>query len=234
MSRTILPALALFLLISGILAAGCSTPAARPPVSTAPPGNGTLHVSTVPAGADVYLDGEYWSPSPSMIAPVPAGHHTLEFRRSGYENLTYPVTVVAGGMEGISVELVSIQTIVLLASGATPASGSLPRVTVDGSWTYGSGMNKSADPSEGKHSPDPVPFIVHVEATNAGTAGAREVTALVKIYNEGQIVCQVPVDLGAIAAGSQVTRDVPVSCTIPTGYVDRNIVVLCENVVVRQ
>lgn len=37
----------------------------------------------------------------------PSRHHTVEIRMKGFESKTYPVTVVKGGIEGITAELVS-------------------------------------------------------------------------------------------------------------------------------
>jgi len=133
MLRTI----ALSLLILGILATGCTgTPAqpghAQPQVNATPlpttgsfylygngtfnvngtlqQVNGTLHIASVPPGADVYIDNEYRCPTNCALSYViPPGHHSVELRMNGYESVTYPVTVVKGGMEGINITLVSTQ-----------------------------------------------------------------------------------------------------------------------------
>ncbi|WP_321508393.1 PEGA domain-containing protein [uncultured Methanoregula sp.] len=127
MLRTI----ALFLLVLGIISAGCSSPAHSQTESTPRPTqssfyqygngtfnvngtlqqvNGTLHIASIPSGADVYIDNEYWCPTNCALPYViPPGHHTVEIRKNGYESKTYPVTVVKGGMDGITAELVSTQ-----------------------------------------------------------------------------------------------------------------------------
>jgi hypothetical protein len=70
--------------------------------------NGTLHISSVPSGADVYIDDEYWCPTNCALPyVVPPGHHTVELRLSGYDTVAYPVMVEKGGMEGINITLVS-------------------------------------------------------------------------------------------------------------------------------
>lgn len=70
--------------------------------------NGTLHVASVPSGADVYIDNEYWCPTNCALPyVVPPGHHTVELRLNGYDTVAYPVTVEKGGMEGINITLVS-------------------------------------------------------------------------------------------------------------------------------
>jgi hypothetical protein len=124
MLRTI----ALSLIIAGILAAGCTAPA-QPPANGTPgstqtsfymygngtfnvngtlqQANGTLHVASMPPGADVYIDNEYRCPTDCALSYViTPGHHTVELRMSGYETVAYPVTVEKGGMEGINITLV--------------------------------------------------------------------------------------------------------------------------------
>lgn len=221
----------LIVLVLAVASAGCST-STPSPVSPVPSGNGTLHISSVPAGADLYIDGQYRSPTPAVLYPVPAGPHMLEFRLNGYESVTYPVTVVKGGMDGVRVTLMSIQTILPASSPGTTSPGALPHIIVNGYWTYPEGKGKSAYQNEGKFSPDPLPLIAYVGATNDGTGDARKVTASANIYNEGHIISQTPVDFGPLAAGSSVNRIIPVNCTIPGGYVDVNLVLLVENVTV--
>lgn len=223
--------LVLIIIVLVVIAAGCSTPAPSP-ISQVSPGNGTLHISSVPAGADVYIDGQYRSPAPAVLYPVPAGSHMLEFRMNGYESVTYPVTVVKGGMDGVRITLVSLQTILPASSNMTTSSGALPDIIVNGYWTYPPGKEKSTYQNEGKYSPDPVPLIVYIGAANDGTGDAQKVTASANIYNEGRIISQTPMDFGPLAAGSRVNRIIPVNCTIPGGYVDVNLDVLVENVTV--
>ncbi|MDD1694744.1 MAG: PEGA domain-containing protein [Methanoregula sp.] len=222
--------LALLLIVLAIVSAGCTTPAAPSQASRVSQGNGTLHVSTVPAGAEVYLDGEYRSLTPSLIGPVPAGHHTLEFKKSGYESVESPVTIVAGGMEGVSLEMESIQTII---PANTTATG-LPHIDAQGSWEYAYGFNSTADPKRWNSTTFAVPLVLHAEFSNGGTAGARQVTASANVYDEGLIVCTNPVDLGAIAVSGHVTREIQVTCMLPSAYTEQNIVVLVENVTVTQ
>jgi len=121
-------ALALTILILGIIAAGCSSPGPQQAAATPKPTqtslyyygngtfnvngtleqvNGTLHISSMPPGADVYIDNEYRCPGSCVLSYIiPPGRHTVEFRMDGYETVVYPVTVEKGGMEGINVTLV--------------------------------------------------------------------------------------------------------------------------------
>jgi hypothetical protein len=136
--------LALTLLVLGIVSAGCSSPARQPGTSTPVPTptetsfylygngtfnvngtlqqvNGTLHISSVPPGADIYIDNEYQCRSNCALSyVVTPGRHTVEFRMAGYDTVAYPVTVVKGGMEGINVTLMKTGSSVPAASaGAT-------------------------------------------------------------------------------------------------------------------
>ena len=70
-----------------------STGAAAAPVS---PGTGTLSVTTVPAGASVWVDEVKWGVSPAAISGQTAGAHTLRLEKAGYQDLSVPVTVTDG------------------------------------------------------------------------------------------------------------------------------------------
>jgi len=119
--------LALTLLILGIATAGCSSPGSQPAAASPEPTqtslyyygngtynvngtlqqvNGTLHISSMPPGAEVYIDSVFQCRSDCALPYIiPPGHHTVEFRMDGYETVEYPVTVEKGGMEGINVTL---------------------------------------------------------------------------------------------------------------------------------
>jgi hypothetical protein len=137
MLRTLL----LFLLVLGLVSAGCSSPA-RPQENGTPKQtqssfylfgngtfnmngtlqqvNGTLHISSVPSGADVYIDNEYWCPTNCALSYViTPGHHSVEIRMNGYESITYPVTVEKGGMQGINATLVITQNALTVTSVPT-------------------------------------------------------------------------------------------------------------------
>ena len=119
--------LALALLILGIIAAGCSSPAPQQAAPAPKPTqtsfyqygngtfnvngtlqqvNGTLHITSMPPGADVYMDNTYLCRTNCGLSyTTPPGRHSLEFRMDGYETVVYPVTVEKGGMDGINVTL---------------------------------------------------------------------------------------------------------------------------------
>jgi PEGA domain len=213
------PTAILVLLLLAIAAAGCTTPAAQPQ------GNGTIQVTSVPAGAEIWLDGTYRGTTPGAISSiVPAGRHTVEVCKSGYEPVMQTVVVTPGGMEGVSVTLVSTGiTLPVTAVPAATATEGVPQIHVDGYWTYPPGTGSTGNP---------VPLIVHTEAFNVGPADAREVTVSANFYYEGRMVCWNTVYLGTLAAGGHVSRDSMVSCTLPSSLTGTDLVVRFENVVV--
>ena len=209
----------LLLVALAILSAGCTAPTAQ-----AQPENGSIHVSSVPPGAEIWLDNAYRGLTPGAISGVPAGRHTVELRMNGYEPVTYPVTVVNGGLEGVAATLVSEQAIlpVSFATTTTPPDN-LPQIRVDGFWTHPQGRSSTANP---------VPLAVHTEAFNIGSLDAREATVSANFYYEGRMVCWNTVYLGTLAAGGHVSRDNLFSCTLPSPMSDQDLEVRFENMVV--
>ena len=77
---------------------------------------GSIHFVTVPAGADVYLDGSAQGvKTPVTVTDIPAGEHTFTLKLAGYNDLTGPVTVMGGS----TVEVYAVLT------PSTPGAGSL-------------------------------------------------------------------------------------------------------------
>lgn len=81
-------------------AAGLLSPASPPP------GTGSLSVTTTPAGARITVDGIPAGASPATIPGLSAGMHNLTITRTGYEDLTTQVTIVAGQTMEYSTTLV--------------------------------------------------------------------------------------------------------------------------------
>jgi len=57
---------------------------------------GAISVSSTPSGANIYLDGSYKGTTPKTISGVSVGSHTIKITKSGYEDYTKQVTVIAG------------------------------------------------------------------------------------------------------------------------------------------
>jgi len=71
-----------------ILLAGCMTSQPAEP--------GTLQLTSSPSGAEIYFDSQYRGTTPSTIAGVEPGNHTLEFRSTGYASWRGVITVPSG------------------------------------------------------------------------------------------------------------------------------------------
>ena len=65
-------AVAICLVVLCVFLAGCE----NTPVQLQQ--NGSVRILSLPAGAAVYLDGEYRGTTPATVTAVPAGNHTLE------------------------------------------------------------------------------------------------------------------------------------------------------------
>lgn len=76
------------ILAAAILLAGC--------IATIPGEKGTLELTSSPTGAEIYLDNQYRGTTPSTIAGVEPGTHTLEYRMNGYSSWSSAITVPSG------------------------------------------------------------------------------------------------------------------------------------------
>ena len=80
---------------------------------------GSLYVTTLPAGADIWVDGTYVGRSPVFADALPAGRHTIGLARAGWASQHVEVTVVA------SETTLSVLRLEPDAAGAPPAGGTL-------------------------------------------------------------------------------------------------------------
>jgi uncharacterized protein YceK len=210
--------IAIYLLVLGAFLSGCST--------TNDHTTGTVQVASSPSGAEVYLDNEYHGTTPNTITAVPAGSHTVELRENGYDPWSAPVTITGGSTANITAALVPVPaTMPVTFATATPAAkNDLPQIHLDGYWTYPSVRSDS----------NPVPLLVHVDGFNVGSADAREVTVSANLYYRGRQCCWNTIYLGTLRAGGHVTKDTMVSCTLPSGLSDTDLIVKFQNVVVTQ
>ena len=83
-------------------------------VSADPPGGtlsayGNISVTSVPAGATIYLNGTSTGQvTPSTVESVPVGSNTLLIRLTGYQDYSTPVIVIAGTTSAVSQTLTAI------------------------------------------------------------------------------------------------------------------------------
>jgi hypothetical protein len=94
-------------------AAGATTTASVAGTAAAPAGTGSFTVTTTPAGAAVYIDGDFRGLSPLVVSGLSPGSHTVVLKLEGYLDLSAPVTITAGVMNEFSTGMTP------LAAGAT-------------------------------------------------------------------------------------------------------------------
>jgi hypothetical protein len=85
---------------------------------------GTLHLSSTPTGAEVYLDGQYRGTAPATITAIEPGSHTLEFRMTGYRSWKSVITVSPGDANYVAA--LSLLQVSGPESGITPPATSEP------------------------------------------------------------------------------------------------------------
>jgi len=209
--------IAICLLVLGVFLCGCTT---LPPEKT-----GSVKITSVPFGAEVYLDNEYHGTTPTTITAVQAGNHTVEIRESGYKTWSRDITVTSGSTASVSPSLVPVAVNVPTAAPTiTPAvtKKDAPELHIDGYWTY---------PAVRSYT-NPEPLLVHIDGANVGNADAREVTTSANMYFEGRQICWTKVYLGTIQAGGHVTKDTMMSCSLPSDANSQNLKIEFENVLI--
>lgn len=190
--------------------------------------NGSVRILSSPAGAEVYLDGEYRGTTPATITAVPAGNHSLEVRANGYDRWTSQVTVRAGSIANVSATLNAIPVTAMPVTFATETIPAVqrgqPEIHIDGYWTYPQGVGSSTE--------NPLPILIHADGFNVGDADARVVTASANLYYAGHQVCWKTVYFGTLKAGGHVSTDTMVSCSLPSNIKSGDVTIRFENVVV--
>jgi hypothetical protein len=78
----------IFILLFCVFISGC--------ISGQDSGKGTLQLTSTPSGAEIYLDNQFQGSTPSTIANVEQGNHTLEFRYPGYQSWSSGISVQSG------------------------------------------------------------------------------------------------------------------------------------------
>lgn len=89
-----------------------SAPAAPRVIATTPSASaaeyGVLSVRAQPADAEIWIDGELWELPPSaerLSVHLPAGPHTLQLSKEGYEDFEIDVEVQPGETEALNVRM---------------------------------------------------------------------------------------------------------------------------------
>lgn len=68
-----------------------------------PPQSGSLSITSEPNGADIYVDGQYRGPTPSIVPGLAPGSHTVRVHKAGYDEFISTVTVYAGQITRVPV-----------------------------------------------------------------------------------------------------------------------------------
>jgi hypothetical protein len=111
-----------------VIVAGAGVPAARRYMAPAAPAEGTLTVTTAPAGAHLFVDGVERGTTPLTVSLNP-GAHALELRGEGAPR-TLPITITAGAQLSQYIELpTTAATTGQLLVRTEPAGA---RISVDG------------------------------------------------------------------------------------------------------
>jgi hypothetical protein len=78
----------LILIFVTILLAGC--------ITDQPAETGTIQLTSLPSGAEIYLDDQFRGNTPSTITGIEPGNHTIEYRSSGYKSWKANIMVLSG------------------------------------------------------------------------------------------------------------------------------------------
>jgi PEGA domain-containing protein len=94
---------------------------------------GSLYVTTLPSGADVWVDGAYVGRSPLVVGALTPGRHAVGLTKSGWTPLQLDVTVEAGQATLSSTRLEATKTRVRPPKGSIAIHGApAERVYLDG------------------------------------------------------------------------------------------------------
>jgi CRISPR/Cas system-associated exonuclease Cas4 (RecB family) len=96
-----------------------------------------VRFASVPANAEVQVDGEYWGNTPTAdLARLQAGSHTIVVRKAGYEQWERRITLAVGDDRTISAELQASATEASRLAPVSDAVGSDPREATASSAVY--------------------------------------------------------------------------------------------------
>ncbi len=73
------------------------------------PVTGGLTVSSIPSGADIYIDGNYRGETASTIGGLSPGTHTLSLRKAGYHDASSTISITPGSVTSRSITLQKYQ-----------------------------------------------------------------------------------------------------------------------------
>ena len=92
-------------------------------ITLVPLTTGGVSVTSVPAGADVYIDDLFKGPSPVTVSDLSPGSHTVLVRLPGYQDWSSQVLVNAGASTQVTAGLAPVATTPTTAPSPTKAGG---------------------------------------------------------------------------------------------------------------
>jgi hypothetical protein len=121
--------------ITCLLLAGIPPVMASVSITAAPSTTGTITVLTWPAGAAVYLDGEFSGTTPLNLENLAPGRYQIDVSMAGFRNETIIRTISPGSMHEIGINLESLSAVRAPDGSGSIAVDSSPggaAVTLDG------------------------------------------------------------------------------------------------------
>ena len=101
-----------------------------PQPTTQPPANGSIAITSIPSGAEVFIDGRSRGTAPAIFPEVLPGNHQVTLSSKGYDTWSHIVSVGSGQTAAINVELVAIKEITGSLAVITDPSGA--EIYIDG------------------------------------------------------------------------------------------------------
>ena len=89
--------------------AAATSTATLPATPAVPPQTGSINVTSSPDGVAVWIDGINYGNTPAVFSNIPAGAHSLTFKKEGYAPVTKDVTIMNGVTIRLSVYLAPIE-----------------------------------------------------------------------------------------------------------------------------
>jgi len=101
-----------------------------PQPTTQPPHNGSIAITSIPSGAEVYIDGSQRGMAPAIFPEIVPGNHQVTLSSKGFDDWSHIVSVGSGQMAAINAELQVTQEITGLLAVITDPPGA--EIFIDG------------------------------------------------------------------------------------------------------
>jgi hypothetical protein len=101
-----------------------------PQPTTQPPPNGSIAITSIPSGAEVFIDGWQSGIAPIIISEILPGNHQVTLVSKGYDNWSHIVSIGSGRMSAINAELVATKEITGSLAVITDPAGA--EIFIDG------------------------------------------------------------------------------------------------------